>query len=84
MIFLPLLIAAYSLILAIYVWTTRPDGVSIAFLSNSILITLIGVFLPIFIKKGDPRLRWGLLIINFLLLLFLCLSWIGLFGFQEP
>lgn len=84
MIFLPLLTVIYSLILAIYVWINRPDGVTIGFLANSILVIFICIVLSLMIKMKNKKLKLSLVLANFFLLLILCLEWIAAFGFQNP
>lgn len=84
MIFLPLLTTVYSFILAIYVWVTRPDGVTQGFLANSILGIFICIILSLFIKMQNRKLRFLLISTSFILLVILTLQWIGLFGFQNP
>lgn len=84
MISLPLLTAIYSLILAIYVWITRPDGVTIGFLANSILVIFICIVLSLMIKMKSKKLKLTLVLASFILLLILCLEWIAAFGFQNP
>lgn len=84
MIFLPLLTAIYSLILAIYVWITRPNGVTIGFLANSILVIFICIVLSLMIKMKNKKIKFSLVLASFILLLILCLEWIALFSFQNP
>jgi Ca2+/Na+ antiporter len=84
MIFLPLLTAIYSLILSIYTWSSRPDGVTIGFLANSILVIFICIVLSLVIKMKNKKLKLVLVSVSFILLLVLCLQWVALFGFQNP
>lgn len=84
MIFLPPLTAIYALILSIYTWVTRQGGVTIGFLANSILGIFICIVLSLVIKMKNKKLKLLLVSTSFILLLNLCLAWIGLFGFQNP
>lgn len=84
MLFLPLITTIYALILSIYTWVARPDGVTIGFLANSILVIFICIVLSLMLKMKNKKLKLVLVLASFILLLILCIQWIALFGFQNP